>query len=99
MTQPLALWTAPTPNGWKVSIMIEELRELGIAPGTEKSLLDGVPREVVRSKDAQGSGMKGLHVGSHGRLESAPARAVAPFVDSLHDRARERPGATAKWRR
>ena len=31
MTQPLALWTAPTPNGWKVSIMIEELRELGIA--------------------------------------------------------------------
>ena len=30
MTQPLALWTAATPNGWKVSIMIEELRELGI---------------------------------------------------------------------
>ena len=31
MTQPLALWTAATPNGWKVSIMLEELRELGIA--------------------------------------------------------------------
>jgi GST-like protein len=31
MTQPLALWTAATPNGWKVSIMIEELLELGIA--------------------------------------------------------------------
>ena len=31
MTQPLALWTAATPNGWKVSIMIEELREIGIA--------------------------------------------------------------------
>ncbi len=31
MTQPLALWTAATPNGWKDSIMIEELRELGIA--------------------------------------------------------------------
>ena len=31
MTQSLALWTAATPNGWKVSIMIEELRELEIA--------------------------------------------------------------------
>ncbi|NCG07604.1 MAG: glutathione S-transferase [Gammaproteobacteria bacterium] len=31
MTQPLALWTAATPNGWKVSIMIEELLELWIA--------------------------------------------------------------------
>ena len=31
MTQPLMLWTAATPNGWKISIMIEELRELGIA--------------------------------------------------------------------
>lgn len=30
MTQPLTLWTAATPNGWKISIMIEELRELGI---------------------------------------------------------------------
>ncbi len=30
MTQPLMLWTAATPNGWKISIMIEELRELGI---------------------------------------------------------------------
>jgi len=25
----MQLWTAPTPNGWKVSIMIEELREAG----------------------------------------------------------------------
>ena len=31
MTEPLALWTAATPNGWKVTIMIEELLELGIA--------------------------------------------------------------------
>lgn len=27
----LALWTSATPNGWKVSIMIEELREAGHA--------------------------------------------------------------------
>ncbi|MEM1154892.1 MAG: glutathione S-transferase N-terminal domain-containing protein [Pseudomonadota bacterium] len=27
----IELWTAPTPNGWKVSIMIEELKALGIA--------------------------------------------------------------------
>ena len=41
MTQPLALWTAPTPNGWKVSIMIEELRELGIAlPSVEVITVD-----------------------------------------------------------
>jgi len=25
----LALWTSPTPNGWKVTIMVEELREAG----------------------------------------------------------------------
>ncbi len=23
------LWTSPTPNGWKVTILIEELREAG----------------------------------------------------------------------
>ena len=41
MTQPLALWTAATPNGWKVSIMIEELRELGIAlPSIEVITVD-----------------------------------------------------------
>jgi len=41
MIQPLALWTAPTPNGWKVSIMIEELRELGIAlPSVEVITVD-----------------------------------------------------------
>ena len=27
----MELWTAPTPNGWKVSIMLEELREAGHA--------------------------------------------------------------------
>ena len=29
----LELWTSPTPNGWKVSIMIEELIETGVALG------------------------------------------------------------------
>ena len=27
----LEVWTAATPNGWKVSIMVEELREAGFA--------------------------------------------------------------------
>lgn len=27
---PIELWTFATPNGWKVSIMIEELREAGV---------------------------------------------------------------------
>ena len=41
MTQPLALWTAATPNGWKVSIMIEELREIGIVlPSIEVITVD-----------------------------------------------------------
>ena len=41
MTQPLALWTAATPNGWKVSIMLEELREIGIAlPSIEVITVD-----------------------------------------------------------
>ena len=26
----MELWTAATPNGWKVNIMVEELIELGI---------------------------------------------------------------------
>ena len=29
----IELWTAATPNGWKVSIMIEELIEAGINLG------------------------------------------------------------------
>ena len=29
----IELWTSPTPNGWKVSIMIEELIEAGIDLG------------------------------------------------------------------
>ena len=29
----LELWTSPTPNGWKVNIMIEELIEAGIDVG------------------------------------------------------------------
>ena len=31
MTEAIQLWSAATPNGWKVSIMIEELREAGIS--------------------------------------------------------------------
>ncbi len=27
---PLELWTSPTPNGWKVTIMVEELKEAGV---------------------------------------------------------------------
>lgn len=27
----MQLWTSPTPNGWKVSIMLEELKEAGVA--------------------------------------------------------------------
>ena len=29
----IELWTSPTPNGWKVSIMIEELIEAGVELG------------------------------------------------------------------
>ena len=30
---PMELWTSPTPNGWKVTIMIEELIEAGVDLG------------------------------------------------------------------
>ncbi|MBO6555032.1 MAG: glutathione S-transferase C-terminal domain-containing protein [Pseudomonadales bacterium] len=30
---PMELWTSPTPNGWKVNIMIEELIEAGVDVG------------------------------------------------------------------
>ena len=26
----IELWTSPTPNGWKVTIMLEELKEAGV---------------------------------------------------------------------
>ena len=26
----MELWTAPTPNGWKINIMVEELIEHGV---------------------------------------------------------------------
>jgi GST-like protein len=37
----LKLWTAPTPNGWKVAIMLEELAEAGVAlPELEVRTID-----------------------------------------------------------
>jgi len=37
----LKLWTAPTPNGWKVAIMLEELVEAGVAlPELEVRTID-----------------------------------------------------------
>ncbi len=37
----MELWTAPTPNGWKVSIMLEELIEAGVAlPPIDVRLID-----------------------------------------------------------
>ena len=30
MTEKLELWTSATPNGWKITIMLEELRELDV---------------------------------------------------------------------
>ena len=29
----MELWTSPTPNGWKISIMLEELIEAGVDLG------------------------------------------------------------------
>ena len=41
----MQLWTAPTPNGWKISIMLEELKEAGFklpqVTVTTLSLADG----------------------------------------------------------
>ena len=31
MSEAIQLWSAATPNGWKISIMIEELREAGVS--------------------------------------------------------------------
>ena len=37
----MELWTAPSPNGWKVSIMLEELQEAGVTlPEVEVKFLD-----------------------------------------------------------
>ena len=43
----MELWTSPTPNGWKVTIMVEELREAGHA------LKDLSVRQVDLSKGEQ----------------------------------------------
>ena len=38
---PLELWTSPTPNGWKVTIMVEELRESGVPlPDVDVRIID-----------------------------------------------------------
>ena len=37
----MELWTAPSPNGWKVSIMLEELQEAGVTlPEVEVKFLN-----------------------------------------------------------
>ncbi|GEM_PF-117972 len=43
---PLELWTFATPNGWKVSIMLEELREAGVdLPPVEVQVVNIMNRE------------------------------------------------------
>jgi len=38
---PMKLWLSPTPNGWKVSVMVEELREEGVElPDVEVRIID-----------------------------------------------------------
>ena len=34
----IELWTAPTPNGWKVTIMVEELIEAGASIASNDNL-------------------------------------------------------------
>lgn len=40
----MELWTAATPNGWKVSIMIEELIEAGVNLGEVSVEISTSPR-------------------------------------------------------
>ena len=43
---PLELWTFATPNGWKVTIMLEELKEAGVElPPVEVMTVDIMQRE------------------------------------------------------
>lgn len=60
------LWTAATPNGWKVSIMVEELKSLGFD-------LDHL---IVRNIDL----MKGEHLGEAFRAQN-PNRKIPVLID------------------
>ena len=47
----MRLLTAPTPNGWKVSILVEELREAGPPPGGSRGGVRGHPkRRTIRTR-------------------------------------------------
>ena len=47
----IELWTAATPNGWKVAIMVEELREAGVAlPELEVRTIDLMAGEQFREE-------------------------------------------------
>ena len=46
---PMELWTSPTPNGWKINIMIEELIEAGVDVGdVEIRMIDLMKGEQFR---------------------------------------------------
>ncbi len=48
----IELWTSPTPNGWKVSIMLEELIEAGIDVGeVEIRVIDLMKGEQFADKE------------------------------------------------
>jgi len=47
----IELWTAPTPNGWKIAIMLEELAEAGVAlPDVRVRTIDLMAGEQFSAK-------------------------------------------------
>ena len=51
----MELWTAATPNGWKVNIMVEELIELGIEVSELKVRSINLQKENNFLKNSQGT--------------------------------------------
>ena len=51
----MELWTAATPNGWKVNIMVEELIELGIKVSEFKLRSINLQKGDSSLKNSQGT--------------------------------------------
>ena len=85
MTQPLELWTAATPNGWKVSIMIEELRELEIAlPSIEVITVDIMNGEQFSDAFNNVSANQKIPGLVHGGIKLMESCAILQYLAERH---------------
>lgn len=77
----LKLWTAATPNGWKVSIMIEELKAAGIElPEVELRIIDLMAGEQFQDDFSQHNPNHKIPVLIHGEQSIMESCAIIQYL-------------------